>query len=551
MVNIGNGKWQLTIPATEKNMYRYSFTQTSYPEGTFTDKGFSAEKDEISNGGYFRTATTDAYIAPGTPANQVTFVPETGDNWAQGGWTSILSPTGTLPVFYLNTENAAEIVSKDDYINGTIFINANGIPGYTSTGTAQNPVITQVKGRGNYTWSSFDKKPCHIKMSKKASLLNMTTDKVYNLMARADDPTFLRDEVGYELGRRLGMSYTTASVPVELVLNGKYWGLYFLTEHIKVSPERVNIQEQNDNETDPSLITGGWLVELDNYEDVNEVSTSRVPYFKCDSPGIMSPQQASYIQTFLQKTEDAIYATNKNSVEWEKYIDLETLVNFYIVQEIMGNTESFHGSCFFSKDRGEDTKLYFGPVWDFGNAYRHDHEFIYVNPQFYQYWIPEIAKFPRFQAQVIKRWAEIRNTQLTTIYDYIDQFTAKIGEAVKNDYARWPQYGSSVYANDAKYAKDYISDRIAWLDTQWKKQSAVNQITEDDIKIYADPSSNYVYIDSPEPVREVRLFDLLGKCIGTYTNVKDGLSIEAGNGTYIIQVVTPSVIKSKIIGMKK
>ena len=550
LVDKGAGKWELTIPVTEKNMYRYSFCQTSFPAETFTDKSFTSKKDELSSAGYLRTATTDAYIPQGTSANQVTFVPETGDNWAQGQWTVNLSPTGTLPVFYLHTENAAEIVSKDYYLNATIFIDAQGIPGYTSTGTVQNPVITEVKGRGNYTWTGFDKKPYRIKMDKKAQLLNMTSDKSYNLMARADDATFLRDEMGFELSRRLGFAYTAANVPVELVVNGDYRGLYFLTEHIKVSAERVNIQEQNDNETNPSLITGGWLIEIDNYDDVNQVSTSRVPRFTCKSPEMMSSQQENYIRTFLQNTENAIYTPDKNSVEWEKYIDLETLVDFYIVQEIMGNTESFHGSCYFTKERGENTKILFGPVWDFGNAYRHGHKFIYVDPQFTQHWIPEMAKFHRFQARLVERWAEIRNTQLPAIYDYIDQFAAKIEEAVKNDYARWPQYGSSVYANDLKTVKDYLSDRIAWLDMQWNKSSSINQVTEDEIKIYTSFSSSYIYIEAPEIIREVRLFDLLGKWIETYANVQNRLKIEAPSGTYIVQVVTPSLSKSKIIGIK-
>lgn len=54
---------------------------------------------------------------------------------------------------------------------------------------------------------------------------------------------------------------------MEVVLNGEYIGLYFLTETIRIDKDRVDIYEQNDGETDPDLIKGGWLVEVDNYID--------------------------------------------------------------------------------------------------------------------------------------------------------------------------------------------------------------------------------------------------------------------------------------------
>ena len=40
-----------------------------------------------------------------------------------------------------------------------------------------------------------------------------------------------------------------------------------LTEQIRVSKNRVNVVEQADNETDTDNVTGGWLLEIDNYFD--------------------------------------------------------------------------------------------------------------------------------------------------------------------------------------------------------------------------------------------------------------------------------------------
>ena len=67
-------------------------------------------------------------------------------------------------------------------------------------------------------------------------------------------------------------SWTPSFRPVEVVLNGDYIGLYFLTETIRIDENRVNIYKQQDQETNPDLISGGWLVEVDNYRDECQIT---------------------------------------------------------------------------------------------------------------------------------------------------------------------------------------------------------------------------------------------------------------------------------------
>ena len=52
---------------------------------------------------------------------------------------SAVSPSGTLPVLYIQTENNAPIVSKEDYINATYYLDAMGLAGYQSIGSASAP----------------------------------------------------------------------------------------------------------------------------------------------------------------------------------------------------------------------------------------------------------------------------------------------------------------------------------------------------------------------------------------------------------------------------
>ena len=91
------------------------------------------------------------------------------------------------------------------------------------------------------TWI-LPKKPYKLKLDSKASLLGMPAGKTWVLLANYDDKSLLRDQVAFEVGRRVGMAWTPNSRFVELFLNGQYEGNYQLTEEIKIDNNRVNIR---------------------------------------------------------------------------------------------------------------------------------------------------------------------------------------------------------------------------------------------------------------------------------------------------------------------
>lgn len=69
----------------------------------------------------------------------------------------------------------------------------------------------------------------------------------------------------------VGLGWNPRYYPVELVLNGRYDGIYFLYESIKIDSNRLDIFEQPEENTDPTTIPYGWLVEIDNYADEFQV----------------------------------------------------------------------------------------------------------------------------------------------------------------------------------------------------------------------------------------------------------------------------------------
>lgn len=561
-----NDIWSYKINSKISSVSRYFFSNTSL-DGTISKK-ISTLKDEIANDrGEKRTASAQEAITSG-----YIYVPENNSNgnWYQGTWmkmsdyeeqedasnlpTANCNPhSATVPVVYLKTDNGQEITDKENYVTGTLYIDALNNEGYSSVGTEASPIVTELKGRGNYTWTGFDKKPYRIKMKSKEALLNLTKDKSFNLLAHADDSQgFLRNTTGFAVSRHFELAYTPSHEPVELFLNGKYRGLYFLTEHIKVSSNRVNITEQDDNETDSEAITGGWLLEIDNYEEDPHITIYKpegdAMWFTYKSPEELSAKQEAYITNFLNLANNAIYEEDKSSTEWEKYIDMDALVNYYLTYEIVANREGFHGSCYLHKDRGADTKLKFGPVWDFGSALMNmDDTYIYEDYAWGVKWIDEIAKFPRFQQAVRERWLEKRGTLMPYLRQEVDKFIDKIASAAQCDCQKWPSYGNKNVLNEKETVYELLEKRLSWLDSNFGTVGLTEEEAVE-LSVFPNPTTDKISVNSNEEILSISVYNLAGNKLLDLDVNKTEWSLGLDAGTYILTVETAkNTISRKII----
>ena len=143
-----------------------------------------------------------------------------------------------IPRVYIITEENAPILDKENYVTSTVKV--EDIDKYysdevTFTSTAG------VRGRGNSTWGQ-PKKPYRIKLDKKAVLLGMSNDKDWALLANYFDKTLLRNITAFEIAKIAEMNWTPSSISVDFYLNDVYQGVYTLTEHVKVSKERLDME---------------------------------------------------------------------------------------------------------------------------------------------------------------------------------------------------------------------------------------------------------------------------------------------------------------------
>lgn len=393
-------------------------------------------------------------------------------------------PSGTVPVVWINVDNNYGITTKDYYQQASLYVT---YPDGSSQGTAENPLAVKIKGRGNSTWTHLAKKPYKIKFPKDVPFLGMGQDDTFTLLPNfLDWWGYLQNTVGFELSRRLGLNYTPAQEPVEVVMNGTYIGLYFVTEQIKIGDNRIDIASQKNKETNPETITGGWLLEIENYPDSSSFlitehdgRTKQNLWFTSHSPEKMSTEQKLYITDFLNNLDSLIYNSPLESPEWEKYIDVDELAKFLIVHEILDNKESFSGSCWMYKERGDSTKLKFGPVWDFGSCFINVkfpitdscyNSFVYQDLPNYcsSHWIERLYQYPYFMQVVKRHWKQFYKSNYESIYDYMDKFVLSIVDAGNADYIRWPNGSSNnLWARKEQFFVPSIKAKVNWLNKQW------------------------------------------------------------------------------------
>lgn len=441
------------------------------------------------------------------------------DNSIAGGQPSgSVSISGSLPVLYIETEDRKPITSRTEYLDAEYWLDPAGDEEVEPSGSAEAPLPMQIRGRGHSSWNS-PKKPYKIKLGTKTALMGMPKNKHWALLKPSENTV-----AGLQLGKLVGMAWTSSFRPVEVVLNGDYIGLYFLTETIRIDDDRVDIYEQKDQETDPDLIKGGWLVEVDNYRDECQISIPENSQWtltiRYHSPEDLSDIQRRWLTDEFDSINKAVYSSDKKSTLWEEYLDVESMARFFILQEVMDNPDGFHGSFYLHKNLGDDAKWIAGPVWDLVcyNREKTDYTFrMEAHYGFTPHWIGEIIQYDSFCKAVESVWNEIYPARLSEVFDYIDATVLPLDMAWKNDCTRWGDDSSQTAQLRADRIKDALRRNMEWFDRNL-------------------PVSPYASLSMPSAESSggvTKAFNLQGICIGEYASEDDAVS-NLKNGIYIV-----------------
>lgn len=389
------------------------------------------------------------------------------DSYASAQWSADMA-SGTLPIMHINTENSQPIVDKENYVSAGLWIEIPDKCDDKQLGlsSADNPVKLGIRGRGNSSWDNNDKKPYKIKFDSKTELLGLPKHKHFVLLACGNLYTddWLGQAVGKELANMVGLGWNPRYYPVELVLNGRYDGIYFLYESIKIDSNRLDIFEQPEENTDPTTIPYGWLVEIDNYADEFQVmipdgeTWMRVTH---KSPEILSDMQRQWLIDDFTAITETIHGNNREN--WTEHIDPASLAKYFIVIEVMVDYDGFNGSVYMHKDMG-DSRWKLGPMWDNNSAARSEPSDWTMNilPEWSRWKIiPQIFNTKNFKDAFNKEWKAFY-PKLGALKTFILDLAKKCEAAELANQKRWDA-DYVINENFALRFYEYIERRAKWI----------------------------------------------------------------------------------------
>lgn len=362
----------------------------------------------------------------------------------------------SLPHIYINTEGGTGITSKENYVNATITIDGKGkYENYSGT--------TQIRGRGNTTWS-MPKKPYRLKLSSKASLFGLSSERDWILLANYLDPTLMLNAVAMKIGRQLNMPYTNHIIPVNVTLNGSFIGCYNFTEQVEVGASRVAIGDD------------GLLLELDQYFD--EEYKFRSPSYSLPvmikNPELSSNSEINAVAGQFNQMENLLHDASFPNNTYKDQIDIISVADFIIVCLLTDNEELNHPkSTYLHKAPGG--KFVMGPIWDFDWAYAYEGGSHFYTPTRPLFWMSNnplsagtrfFTRFlddPDFTALLQQRWADYKAGSLDDLIKFVEEYAMQIESSKNEDYKKW-KTGDIHFMNDALKLKNWLLQRAAYID---------------------------------------------------------------------------------------
>lgn len=418
----------------------------------------------------------------------VTTEKRSGDS-KEGVYTAIFDyDVLAMPIVVINTDSGNPITSKTEYVTGSIYV-----LGCETQYELHNKDM-EIRGRGNKSWRDFDKKSYKIKLAEKENLFGLANGKerIWVLLANHCDQSLLRNHMALELSRYFqGIAWGPASTSVEVYFNGEYAGVYLLAEEIKVSEDRVDIEDSNVDELDT-----GYLVELSNYADGDTFNVANRTYevhSDLSTNDATKRKQINYIRKYIQQCHDAL--AEGDEATFRQLVDVESFLAAYMVEEIVKNLDSQWDSFYLYKDAGG--KLCFGPVWDFdlslGNADEGAEKYtdIFVgngkgSKNGPDAWFTLAMKQKWFRQLVVEKWAEVYDSIAQMPQFILDE--GKIGLAsYKRNFKRWDIFGTvqnrethyitslRTYKAHYEYLAQWLTNRIAWLDGAFRNKDFVTR----------------------------------------------------------------------------
>lgn len=381
-----------------------------------------------------------------------------------------------LPTLYINLDNNMKL----SRIENGVFVGAAYTLVDNGSGIFEQPM--EIGGRGNYSWA-MAKKTYALSLTEKTDLLGMGAAKRWVLISSYNDRTLMRNYMTLTFSRNIGMEFAPECRHIDLCFNGKYHGNYLLVEKIQIHDQRVNI--------DPDI---GGLFEIERVFRHGDCtyciecpSGVHIMYKSPSEEDIGAKLKTEYLKKFKNLFIKADIAISKGYEYYSRYIDVDSFIDWYIVNEFVKNYDSgFTTSCYCWVDN--DGIIHMGPVWDFDTCMGNQSIATITDPQGYHVaqkeepsssaqWFVTLIQDEDFYRLLSERWTElVDNGMLDWFFDEWTAHDEVIAESASLNFETWPdsldyhdrgEMRTYTHEDEINYVVNFMSARYNWLCDQW------------------------------------------------------------------------------------
>ena len=251
--------------------------------------------------------------------------------------------------------------------------------------------------------------------------------------------------------------------------------------------------------------------------------------------------QKNYLKNFMLTFENNLnsYYFDNYLIGYLQYIDIESFIDFQIINELGNNVDGYRYSTFFHKQRdSEGGKLIAGPLWDFDISYGNlnysarnlaTNQWNYLNYGSTEWncmhWWARFMQDPNYVEKLKMRWTQLRKSSFHTdsIMNWVDAQVAYLGDAVTRNFSQWNILGTYVWPNyyigythdsEVNYLKNWIRNRLDWMDSQLLLKTGSDKTNQVAIKLYPNPVSEKLFIEyKGNSLLDIGLYNLTGSLV--------------------------------------
>lgn len=188
-----------------------------------------------------------------------------------------------------------------------------------------------------------------------------------------------------------------------------------------------------------------------DYTGKRGLSNRRSEHFEIVYPSkTLTEAQKTYIIDEISQLEKSLasYDSSDKQRGYPAYLDVDSFVKYFVLNEFMMNADAGRLSTYFCKDiRGKITII----GWDYNNTFNNyfvdltEYQEFYTTNKWYSY----LLKDKRFVEQVETIYKELRKGILSEEYllDYIDETVDYLGPAIERNYKKWGYTFTEEYCN--------------------------------------------------------------------------------------------------------